>query len=113
MFEILFLLVVGTTIWMTMESAQKKIPIDKKPYGVNNGALAWCLSGILLWIATFPWYLIQRGRYLAQPTVPLTPSPVQRPAVSVADELAKLHDLKTSGAITEGDYERAKSRLLA
>ena len=32
--------------------------------------------------------------------------------MSLADELAKLHDLLTRGAISPGEYERAKSRLL-
>ncbi|AZI41465.1 SHOCT domain-containing protein [Deinococcus psychrotolerans] len=33
-------------------------------------------------------------------------------SLSVADELQKLHTLKTSGVISEGDFERAKARLL-
>ena len=32
--------------------------------------------------------------------------------MSLADEIARLHDLLTRGAITAGEYERAKARLL-
>jgi phage shock protein PspC (stress-responsive transcriptional regulator) len=32
--------------------------------------------------------------------------------MSTADEIAKLHDLLTKGAITPDEYERAKARLL-
>jgi len=37
-----------------------------------------------------------------------------RPAApaSIADELMKLHQLKEAGVLSEGDFERAKSRLL-
>ena len=37
------ILVLGTTIWIGFESAQHRIPIDGKPYGINNGAGAWVL----------------------------------------------------------------------
>jgi phage shock protein PspC (stress-responsive transcriptional regulator) len=32
--------------------------------------------------------------------------------MSTADEIAKLHELVTKGAITQDEYERAKARLL-
>ena len=32
--------------------------------------------------------------------------------MSTADEIAKLHDLLTRGALTQDEFERAKSRLL-
>jgi phage shock protein C len=32
--------------------------------------------------------------------------------MSTADELAKLHDLYTRGALTQAEYEQAKARLL-
>jgi phage shock protein PspC (stress-responsive transcriptional regulator) len=32
--------------------------------------------------------------------------------MSTADEIAKLHDLLAKGAITQGEFERAKARLL-
>jgi hypothetical protein len=32
---------------------------------------------------------------------------------SSADELTKLHDLKTKGAITDAEYEQAKAKVLA
>jgi phage shock protein PspC (stress-responsive transcriptional regulator) len=32
--------------------------------------------------------------------------------MSTADEIAKLHDLLVKGALTQGEFERAKARLL-
>jgi hypothetical protein len=44
-----------------------------------------------------------------------SPQPVSHsttPAVPIADELIKLHALKTSGALTEREFAEAKARLL-
>lgn len=38
---------------------------------------------------------------------------VQKKAHKVADEIAKLHELKEKGAITEAEFEAQKSKLLA
>ncbi len=38
---------------------------------------------------------------------------IREAAGTSADELQKLHDLKEKGALTDEEYERAKSRLLA
>ncbi|HEX8465731.1 MAG TPA: hypothetical protein VF627_14035 [Abditibacterium sp.] len=55
------LIVLITTIWMGLDARSHQISVDKKPYGLNNGALAWFLTGLLLWIITFPYYLWKRA----------------------------------------------------
>ena len=74
MFSLLFLLLLlvmmETTIWMTFDAKTHRIPVDKKPYGLNNGALAWFLIALLLWVATFPYYLWKRSLWMNDHLVP-------------------------------------------
>ena len=107
------IVVIGTTIWMGYDSARHRIAVDSKPYTANNGAPAWVLSGLLLWIATFPFYLYKRSAALARGAVPVTPAPPVQPARSIAAELEALNSLKASGGINENDYQRAKSKILS
>lgn len=66
MFGILLLIIIATTIWVGYDSSLNKISIDNKLYSLNNGAVAWVLSCILLWIVTFPYYLIKRSTVLQE-----------------------------------------------
>lgn len=66
MFSVLLLIMLGTTIWMTIDARIHRIAVDKKPYGLNNGALAWFLTALLLWIITFPYYLWKRSLVMNQ-----------------------------------------------
>ncbi|MCD0156317.1 SHOCT domain-containing protein [Deinococcus sp. 6GRE01] len=109
MFEFTLVLVLVTTIWMTYDSAQLKIPVDSKPYSMNNGAPAWFLSGLLLWIATFPYYLVKRSKVTGGQAV-APAAPVAQ--ASLSEELTRLAAMRESGQLSEGDYERAKAKLL-
>lgn len=60
------LIVVITAIWAGADAATNRIPSDSRPYGAGNGALAWFLCCLLLWIVAFPWYLIRRAQVLGQ-----------------------------------------------
>lgn len=63
--EILILLVVVVSaIWVAVDAKNNKIPIDKKAYSANNGALPWLLTTLLFWIVGFPYYLIKRSRVM-------------------------------------------------
>jgi hypothetical protein len=74
--SIILIIVIGSTIWVGFDASTNKITTDAKPYNWANGAVAWVLGCILLWIVAFPWYLVQRGKLLQQRTVP----PPQQPA---------------------------------
>lgn len=107
----MFAVVIGTSIWMAYESNERRIPIDSKPYSTNNGAFAWLLSGLLLWIATFPYYLVKRSKFIQPATA--APASAPRSGLTLAQELAALNELRETGKLSDGDYERAKSKLLA
>jgi len=64
MFELGLIIVIVTSIWVAYDASINKITINNKPYSFNNGAFAWFLSCILIWIASFPAYLIRRSQVL-------------------------------------------------
>jgi hypothetical protein len=117
-------LVIGTTIWVGYDSSTNKITPGTGPYTLTNGALIWVLACGLLWLIIFPGYLVRRGRIMRErsksplrPNYPgaAYPAPAYgapAPAQNLAAELEKLAALRAAGHLTEGDYERAKARVL-
>ena len=95
---------------------------DRELSGWSKGL--WCLFIILLpWLGVLV-YLIVRGRSMHERAYEsamqeerqfrqYVQEVAQPTGASVADELAKLADLRDRGAITSADYEAAKSQLLA
>lgn len=106
MFVLIFLIMIGTTIWVGYDAHLNQVSIDDKPYSVNNGAIAWVVSCIIIWIATFPLYLYKRAKALGQrqqnPTV----------GVSSAEEITKYKKLFDDGIITNEEFEFKKKQLL-
>ena len=59
------LVVIGTSIWVLIDSSTHRIPInDSKPYSANTGAWAWLGTCLVLWIVGFPYYLVRRSQVL-------------------------------------------------
>lgn len=111
MLDIILLVVLGTTIWLTYDARSNRIPVTKEPYSLNNGALAWCLSSILLWIATFPYYLVRRSQVLRERKID-GGTIASAPARDLTSQLTEIADLKKKGLISEADYEQKKRRIL-
>ena len=88
----------------------------------GGGKALWCLFLILIpWIGVLV-YLIARGGSMAQRSAEAAQENeanmrayVREAAgtTSAADELAKLAQMRDSGAITPEDYEKAKAKVLA
>ncbi len=102
---IVAILVICSNIWMAYDAQEHKISIDDKPYGTNNGAIAWFLSGVLLWIATFPYYLVKRSKALQTPTT-------SQPTAGTGGKLAELNDLYQKKLITEEEYTAKRKQIL-
>lgn len=93
---------------------------DDELSGLGKGL--WCLFVILMpWLGVLV-YMIARGRTMQDRSYAHSVREEQRfrqyvqdagRPTGVADELAKLADLRDRGAITDGDYEAAKSKLLS
>ena len=89
----------------------------------------WGKAGWTLFLIVLPWlgaltYLIVRGRSMneraraqAQRNEERSRQYIQEVAAagpaSTADELTKLADLRDRGAISDGDYEKAKTKVLS
>jgi hypothetical protein len=93
---------------------------DRELSGWGKGL--WCLFVIVLpWLGVLV-YLIARGGSMHERSVTYARQReqefqqyvqhVSRSSDGVADELAKLADLRDRGAITAADYEAAKSKVL-
>jgi ABC-type siderophore export system fused ATPase/permease subunit len=59
-FDITWLTIIGTAIWIAIDS--KKIEIRKYKSGISYGPVVLFFATCLLWIAAFPWYLIVKER---------------------------------------------------
>lgn len=108
---VVLIVVIGTTIWVGYDARQNRIPTDSKPYSLNNGALAWVFTCILLWIAAFPYYLVKRSKVLKESTAPHTDPSVSPPGNNFA-ELERLADLRDKGILTEQEFQTQKAKLL-
>ena len=51
---LVFLMVIGTTIWVGFDASANKVTSDGKDYRWSNGAIAWVVGCVLLWIIVFP-----------------------------------------------------------
>jgi len=60
---IMLLVVIGTSVWVLIDS--KKIGVKKGQLkGIANmGPGGWFIVCLLLWIVGFPYYLVKRGEY--------------------------------------------------
>jgi len=79
----IFWVVVGTTIWMTYDASDLKIPTYGNTYSLNTGALAWFVSAVFLWILAFPYYLVRRSSVLRQRSVRNATSGCSQPSSEV------------------------------
>jgi Short C-terminal domain/Phospholipase_D-nuclease N-terminal len=85
------------------------------------GKAAWVFFLVVVPFLAALIYLIARGGGMRDRTIRAQAEARQHmdayiretAATSSADELQKLHDLREKGALTEEEYERAKSRLLS
>ncbi len=76
----------------------------------------WILAIFILPLLGILIYLVSRPKVTAQDVQQMTQMEAGAKAassVSTADELAKLQQLKASGAITEPEYEALKAKLMA
>jgi len=108
--------VIGSSVWVAKDAKANRITLNKEPYSANNGAAAWFFSCLLLWIASFPYYLIRRSAVLRErrgntgSSTASTPNVVSLP--DAEEELRKLARLKQDGIITEEDFDQKKKKVL-
>ena len=67
MFTFVLICVIASSMWVLYDADKNKVPMDrKKPYTASNGAAAWFIGCLLLWIIGFAWYLVSRSAVIAE-----------------------------------------------
>jgi hypothetical protein len=102
---------VGTSAFVAHDAFLNKIPVDNKPYSVTNGAIAWFLACILLWIVFVPYYFVKRSKMLRQRNNGIMP--INNPGnANVFSYRAKTSDGKDmNGKLEAWDSKDAISKL--
>ncbi len=121
LFFLWFLVVIGTSIWASVDANSQALngnPIG--PFGPGG----WLVACFLLWIVFFPVYLIARAsspnktepvltRVANQIRAPLPGGlAAEAPPQSIADELSKFGELHKTGLMSEEEFQAQKARLL-
>jgi hypothetical protein len=113
---IVFLVVIGTSIWVLVDA--KSIGVKKgqiKGMG-NMGPGGWFFVCLLLWIIGFPFYLAKRNEFkLANSNQ--TKKANSAPKLELNDDslsrLEKLAELRDKGIVTEDEFNQKKQEILA
>lgn len=115
-FVLVFLIVLGTSIWVYTDA--KSIGVKKGQLkGVSDmGPLGWFVASLGLWIIGFPMYLANRPQLKRinhkgdPPVVPPVHPPQQEPDFD--EQLRKLAKLKAEGLVSEEEFDRKRKQLL-
>ena len=117
MFELIPLIVVGTTIWVFADA--KGIGVKKGQLkGVcDMGPAGWGFACLGLWIIAFPMYLANRaelkrinGKH-GLPPIPTPPAP-QSDSQDFEQQLIKLARLRDSGVLSQAEFDAKKKSIL-
>ena len=64
--ELNFVIASVGAIWVAFDARKNRVPVDGKPYGWNNGAVAWFLSTIVFSFWLVGYYLWKRHQVLKE-----------------------------------------------
>jgi hypothetical protein len=121
MFEIILLIVIGTSIWVFA---------DAKSLGVRKGLVKgvfdmgpgeWAFACLLVWIICFPLYLSKRTEYVrlarersasSHPNSTAATAPHLASPQDVEQQLRSLAKLRDDRLITDADFESKKKQIL-
>jgi hypothetical protein len=105
---IIFLIVIGTSIWVV---------VDAKTIGVKKGQIkgmgdmgpwTWFFACLLLWIVGFPFYLAKRGEFKRVNSG--QSASVNNDSLS---QIEKLAEMKEKGILTAEEFDGKKRELLS
>jgi putative oligomerization/nucleic acid binding protein len=102
--------VLFSSVWVARDAKANRIPISGNNYDLNTGAVAWFISCIVLWIATFPYYIYRRNALLAERRGPKAAAKATPTALE--QELRSLARLRDDSLISPAEYEQKKRALL-
>lgn len=64
MFDVLLVIVVGTSLWVLLDALRIGVRKGQISGFFNMGAFGWFFSCLLIWILAFPAYLAKRQLYI-------------------------------------------------
>jgi hypothetical protein len=105
---IIYLIVIGTSIWVVVDA--KTIGVKKgqiKGMG-NMGPWAWFIVCLFLWIVGFPFYLAKRGEFKRVNSG--QSNSVRDDSLS---QIEKLAEMKEKGILTAEEFDGKKRELLS
>lgn len=104
------LVVIGTSVWVLLDS--RAIGIAKGPAKgfFNMGPIGWFLSCLLCWIVAFPAYLVKRRTYMRARAMGRPVGGAQE--ADLMSELGALADRYEQGLLTEGEFQSQKKQLV-
>jgi len=108
--EIIFLLVLGTSLWVLVDATTLKVKKGKIKGLFDMGVAGWFFCCLLLWIVGFPAYLAKRGEYKRLKEIQNVPSKIVSDPTEQLKTLAELHQ---TGALTDEEFQTKKKELLA
>jgi hypothetical protein len=115
MFELILLVVLGTSLWVLFDSRAIGVEKGRITGFFDMGRAGWFLSCLGLWIVAFPAYLAKRDEYKRMMTA-TDEQDEQLDDVQAADipsQIANLFELKTQGLLSEEEFQTKKTELLA
>ena len=63
--SLIFLVVIGTTIWVAFDTEKIGVKAGRLGGGLfDMGRWSWVFACLLLWIVVFPAYLVKRSEYI-------------------------------------------------
>lgn len=107
---LVLVLVIVTSVWVGVDANTHRVPQHGHKQFRSQDPWVWGTCCFLLWIVIFPLYLIARAGpvAIAERT---EAEPIKTPGIN-ADELLKFKQLLDAGAITQEEFDVAKSRIL-
>ena len=97
---LVFLIVLGTAIWVLVDAKSLGFGTRQFDSGkVESGPWVWFLGCLLLWIVAFPMYLVKRGKYKRLVPEPVLVASVPIPAglSESITQIERLAQLKPGG----------------
>jgi hypothetical protein len=103
--ELSLLLVLGTSVWVLVDSTRIGVEKGKIKSFFNMGPIGWCFSCLILWVVAFPAYIAKRVEYLeASETTEDS---------DLLSQITKLGELTTQGILTQEEFQAKKTELLS
>ncbi len=106
-----FSVVLGTSLWVLIDSRKIGIKKGTTKGFFNMGPTGWFFACLLCWIAAFPAYLVKRHEHKRATAANEQAGSVQEP--DLMSQLGALTDLSTQGLLAPEDLQTQKRELVS